>query len=150
MGYYVGSRTTLVVTSKFGTGSDVAMTIHSIVDMSVSGGETSEIDITANADTGMKKFRRGGTTDGGTCTLGILETLPDDSDLPGGITTYYQFFDKMRTQAERGTLLFTFTDDDSGTETITFKAFVSKIEYADMNPDGLVRINVDFRVCGAA
>ena len=149
MGFYVGSRTTLTVVSKFGTGSDVTMLINSIVDMSVSGGETTEIDITANADTGMKKFRRGGTTDGGTCTVGILETLPSDSDLPSGITTFYQLFDKMRTEAERGTLTFAFTDDDAGTESITFKAFVNKIEYVDMNPDGLVRINVDFRVCGS-
>jgi hypothetical protein len=150
MGYYVGSRTELGVTSKFGTGSDVGVAINSIVDMSVSGGETTEIDITANGDTGMKKFRRGGTTDGGTCTVGILETLPSDASLPGGITTFYQLFDKMRTEAERGVFVFTFKDDETNTETVTFKAFVSKIEYADMNPDGLVRINVDFRVCGAA
>ena len=150
MGYYVGSRTTMGVTSKFGTGSDVGMAINSIVDLTVPGGEASEIDITANGDTGMKKFRRGGTTDGGTITVGMLETLPSDGALPAGITTLYQLFDKMRTEAERGSVSFVFTDDASATETITFKAFVTKIEHAEMNPDGLVRINVDMRVCGAA
>jgi len=155
MGIFFGSKTTVAIDTKWGTGGNAASwTVESLTDLSFSGGSVpADVDITSFGTTGARSYRPAATYDGGTVSMtmleGEIETYPVTTSPVLATESIRDLFEGMRSNEERGTFTITFKDIDDATDVITFKAFVTSIS-TDPEIDGLVPIAVEFKICDDA